>query len=140
MERTKFILRDYLRIRLAKIEKYLFYLITNEYGNLFSQSEFEFAKDLFRLKKRYFSDNLYKKINQGLNDFGSSGINKEILQGPPEKFYCIAKSNTSETNYISVKDLYSESNETLSIGKEDIVCIPYSLIKDKIEDHKYQLI
>jgi len=138
MERAKFILRDYLRIRLVKIEKYIFHLIKNDLSTLLSQSEFEFANNLFKLKRKYFSENLYKKINHQLHDFGSSGINKEVIQGPPERFYCIIKSNTNEANYISVKDIYQESNETLAIHKDDILCIPYSLIKDKIEEKKYQ--
>jgi hypothetical protein len=133
-------LRDYTRIRLAKIEKYLFHLIKNDLSGLLSQSEFEFANHLFKLKRKYFSDNLYKKINPQLHDFGSSGISKEVVQGPPEKFYSMMKSNTNEANYISVKDIYLESNETLSIHKDDIVCLPYTLIKEKIEEKKYQLI
>lgn len=140
MERTKFMLRDYLRIRLAKIEKYLFHLIKNDLSSLLSQSEFEFANQLFKLKRKYFSDNLYKKINPQLHDFGSSGINQEVVQGPPEKFYCIVKSNTSEADHVSVKDIYQESNETLSIYKDDIVCMPYSLIKEKVDEKKYQFI
>lgn len=132
--------RDYLRIRLIKIEKYLFYIIKNDLSALLSQSEFDFAKQLFKLKRKYFSDNLYKNINSQLHDFGAAGINKDVAQGPPEKFYCIVKSNTNETNYVSVKDIYQDSNETLSIHKDDIVCMPFSLIKEKVEEKKYQFI
>lgn len=133
-------LRDYLRIRLAKIEKYLFHLIKNDLSALLSQSEFEFANNLFKLKRKYFGDNLYKKINSQLHDFGSSGINKDVVQGPPDKFYCVVKSCTNEADYVSVKDIYLESNETLSIHKDDIVFMPYPLIKEKIQEEKYQFI
>ena len=62
LERVKFILRDYLRIRLLKIEKYLYYIIKNDLCNILSEAEFEYAKNLFKIKRKYFSENFYKKI------------------------------------------------------------------------------
>ena len=140
MERVKFILRDYLRIRLLKIEKYLYYIIKNDLCNILSEAEFEYAKNLFKIKRKYFSENFYKKINQQLNDFSASGINPDVIQGPPKKFYSILKSNTSEADYLNIKDIYTESMETLSIHKDDIVCLPFSLIKEQIQEKKYQMI
>lgn len=140
MERTKFILRDYLRIRLIKIEKYLYYLIKNDMSSLLSEAEFDYAKNLFKIKRKYFNEHFFKKINPQLNDFGPSGITSDVVQGPPQKFYTIIKSNTLENNYLNIKDIYNESTETLSIQREDIVCLPYFLIKDKVEENKYQLI
>lgn len=123
-----------------KIEKYLFYLIKFDKSSLLSGTEFDFAKNLFKIKRKYFNENLYKRINSSYNDFTNAGINLDIVQGPPEKFYNIIKSNTNEADYISMKDYYEDSNEAISIYKDDIVCIPFAIVKEKVEDNKFQII
>ncbi len=43
IQRIKFIIKDYLRIRLMKIEKYLFFLLKNNKIDILSQNEIKFA-------------------------------------------------------------------------------------------------
>ncbi len=38
LERMKFIIKDYLRIRIMKIEKYLFYILKNDLSSLLSEN------------------------------------------------------------------------------------------------------
>jgi hypothetical protein len=123
-----------------KIEKYLFYLIKNDKSSLLSGTEFDFAKNLFKIKRKYLNENLYKRINSSYNDFTNAGINIDIVQGPPEKFYNIIKSNTNEADNFVMKDYYEDSNETVTIHKDDIICLPFFLVKEKIEDNQFQII
>ena len=46
IQRIKFIIKDYLRIRLMKIEKYLFFLLKNNKIDILSQNEIKFAAEL----------------------------------------------------------------------------------------------
>ena len=62
IQRIKFIIKDYLRIRLMKIEKYLFYLLKNNKVDILSQNEIKFAAELMDVKAAYFIQGL-KKMN-----------------------------------------------------------------------------
>ena len=67
-ERVKFMIKDYLRIRLAKIEKFMFYILKNDLSNLLSQNEIKFIVDLVNMKSLYFNEGL-KKVNVLCNNF-----------------------------------------------------------------------
>ena len=46
IQHIKYIIKDYFRIRLMKIEKYLFYLLKNNKIDILSQNEIKFAAEL----------------------------------------------------------------------------------------------
>ena len=68
IQRIKFIIKDYLRIRLMKIEKYLFFLLKNNKIDILSQNEIKFAAELMDIKAAYFMQGL-KKMNSLANNF-----------------------------------------------------------------------
>ena len=68
IERMKFIIKDYLRIRIMKIEKYLFYILKNDLSSLLSENEVEFVIKLINMKSVYFNEGL-KNIHQSANNF-----------------------------------------------------------------------
>ncbi len=39
-----------------------------------------------------------------------------------------------------MKDYYEDSNEAISIHKDDIFCLPFFIVKEKIEENKFQII
>jgi hypothetical protein len=133
IERIKYYIKDYLRIRLAKVEKYLFYIIKNDFVSNLSHAEFEFASNLFKLRRAYFEDNLYKKINPQLNDFNVDGqkgnINPQMIQYASENTYVVIKSVSEDPIMINLKDVYEESLETKTIYKDEIFCLPFKLVK-----------
>lgn len=129
LERIKFLLKDYLRIRLCKIEKYLYYIIKNDLSGLISKNEFEFAFDLFKNKRSYFNENFNKKIHESFNDFVPNNLKDEIVVGPPFNSYVYCKSITYEPISIYLKDIWNESGESVTIAKDDVYCLPYLCIK-----------
>ena len=50
-ERVKYIFKSYLRIRLAKIERNLLYLVETEKANLMSTEEIHFASTLYEQRR-----------------------------------------------------------------------------------------
>jgi GINS complex subunit 4 len=144
IERLKYMIKEYLRIRMAKIEKYLYHIIKNDLCAMLSNAEFEFASQLFKHKKAYFDDVLYKKINPSLNDFKINGemgnINQNFIVNSSDNSYVIAKSVVEEPIMVNLRDAFEESLETKTFTKDEIYCLPYKLIKDNLRDNHIELI
>ena len=54
LERVKFVIKSYFRVRLAKIERHLVYLIEKDRSELLSESEKIFAFNLLESRKAHF--------------------------------------------------------------------------------------
>ena len=54
LERVKFIIKSYLRVRLAKIERHLIYIIEKDKSELLSESEKIFAFNILESRKTHF--------------------------------------------------------------------------------------
>ena len=152
LQRIKFIIKDYLRIRLFKIEKYLYYIIKNELLNLLSQNEIKFASDLIHMKANYFNDALIR-IHPAVNKFHSfkdkfknmkekiAGLTDNMIVAPKRHSYVIAESITRENIILNMKDIYSDyDKDFIVLEKGDAAVVPYDLIKEYITNNKVQLI
>ena len=69
LERTKFMLKTYLRARIIKIERQLIYIIENDQASLMSEAEMGYAWTLYENKKKYFNEIFLNKIPGKLNIF-----------------------------------------------------------------------
>ena len=54
LERVKFIMKSYLRTRLAKIERHLVYIIEKDRSELLSEAEKIFAFNILESRKTHF--------------------------------------------------------------------------------------
>ena len=132
IERFLYLIKDYLRIRINKIQKFIFYIIKNDLSNLLSQNEFDYAFNYYKLQKAYFTQNLYKKLNSNLNDMTS--ISNQIVVCPNVKEYIFIKCITKDGLVFNIKENYQNSNEgIINISLGDVICIQENLIKNYIE-------
>jgi len=67
MERVKYLIKTYLRTRIAKIEKYLFYIIEKDKAELLSEAEMSYAWNLQQAKVEHFKTQFYDKVRLKLN-------------------------------------------------------------------------
>ena len=67
LERAKFVLKSYLRTRIAKIERHLLYLVEKDHSALLSNSEMNFAFAVYESRKKLLSDQLFTKVPKKLN-------------------------------------------------------------------------
>ena len=67
VERTKFVLKSYMRQRIAKIEKYLLWVVEKDQSALLSNAEMAFAFSLYESRKTHLQENLFDKIPKKLN-------------------------------------------------------------------------
>lgn len=71
-ERVKFVLKSYLRTRLAKIERNLLYLIEKDQARLMSEDEINFAAQLDEMRRTYLNETFGDKIPAKWNPFDDS--------------------------------------------------------------------
>lgn len=54
LERVKFVIKSYLRTRMAKIERHIVYIIEKDKSELLSESEKIFAFNILEQRKSHF--------------------------------------------------------------------------------------
>ena len=152
IQRIKFIIKDYLRIRLMKIEKYLFYLLKNNKIDILSQNEIKFAAELMDIKAAYFIQGL-KKMNSLANNFypftdknktrveKMQTISDAMINKPVESEFVIIQNISNKTIDINIKEINNNYNgDFLSIYSGEKCLVPYKLIEPYLERKEVKII
>ena len=152
IQRIKFIIKDYLRIRLMKIEKYLFYLLKNNKIDILSQNEIKFAAELMDVKAAYFMQGL-KKMNSLVNNFyqftdkNKSRVEKmqtisdAMITKPSDSEFVIIQNVSNNTIDINIKEINNEyQGEFLSIYSGEKCLVPFKLIEPYLESKQVKII
>ena len=152
IQRIKFIIKDYLRIRLMKIEKYLFYLLKNNKIDILSQNEIKFAAELMDVKAAYFIQGL-KKMNSLANNFypftdknktrveKMQTISDAMINKPVDSEFVIIQNISNNTIQINIKDISNDYNgDFLSIYTGEKCLVPYKLIEPYLERKEVKII
>ena len=69
LERIKYLVKSYLRTRLFKIEKFLFYIVEKDQAGLLSEGEMQYTWQLYESKKNHFNAVFFNKVPSRLNTF-----------------------------------------------------------------------
>jgi len=152
IQRIKFIVKDYLRIRLMKIEKYLFFLLKNNKIDILSQNEIKFAAELMDVKAAYFIQGL-KKMNSLANNFYSfsdknksrvakmGAISDAMITKPAESEFVVVQNISNKTIDLNIKELINDyQGEFISIYSGDKCLVPYKLIEPYLMKKQVKII
>ena len=152
IHRIKFIIKDYLRIRLMKIEKYLFYLLKNNKIDILSQNEIKFAAELMDVKAAYFIQGL-KKMNSLANNFypftdknktrieKMQSISDAMITKPTESEFVIIQNISNNTIDINIREISNDyQGEFLSIYSGEKCLVPFKLIEPYLERKQVKII
>ena len=152
IQRIKFIIKDYLRIRLMKIEKYLFFLLKNNKIDILSQNEIKFAAELMDIKAAYFIQGL-KKLNSLSNNFYQftdktktrvqkmQTISDAMITKPNDNDYVVVQNVTNNTININIKDVCSEyKGDFLSLYSGEKCLVPFKLIENYLKHKQVKII
>jgi GINS complex subunit 4 len=152
IQRIKFIIKDYLRIRLMKIEKYLFFLLKNNKIDILSQNEIKFAAELMDIKAAYFMQGL-KKMNSLANNFFQftdktksrvekmQTISDAMITKPDDNDYVVVQNISNSTIDINIKDIYADyKGEFLTIYSGEKCLVPYKLIETYLKRKQVKII
>ena len=152
IQRIKFIIKDYLRIRLMKIEKYLFFLLKNNKIDILSQNEIKFAAELMDIKAAYFMQGL-KKMNSLANNFFQftdktksrvekmQTISDAMITKPDDNDYVVVQNISNSAIDINIKDIYADyKGEFLTIYSGEKCLVPYKLIETYLKRKQVKII
>ena len=152
IQRIRFIIKDYLRIRLMKIEKYLFFLLKNNKIDILSQNEIKFAAELMDIKAAYFMQGL-KKMNSLANNFFQftdktksrvekmQTISDAMITKPDDNDYVVVQNISNSTIDINIKDIYADyKGEFLTIYSGEKCLVPYKLIETYLKRKQVKII
>lgn len=138
-QRFQYLIEDYHRIRLFKIEKYILYIIKKDLGSLLSEKEFDYAFELFKLQRAYFNQGLFKKINPSLNDLNS--ISNHIVISPPIYKYIIIMLCGTEDMVIELKRVYPFLKEgNLILSDLEFIFVPEICVSNDIENGFFSIV
>uniref|UniRef100_A0A1J3GI08 DNA replication complex GINS protein SLD5 n=1 Tax=Noccaea caerulescens TaxID=107243 RepID=A0A1J3GI08_NOCCA len=141
LDRTQFLLRSYLRVRLLKIEKFMFHnLKSEEAESRLSEQEKVFAKRCADDLAKHFEESVLLKLPENYQSVLKQSLISETDDMVPEPHldtFVVCKSN----NFVSL-NLYEEgeSPETVEMESGDLYFIRYKIVKGAIESGKIDLI
>ena len=138
LDRLKFMLKDYLRIRLKKIEKFIFFLVAENKINILSNEEIKFAMAYFKERKEYCNTKLLNRVGkESFNWFGKQ-LNKEFVVMPNENSYCFIKSiDNFET---TIKNPIDMQNENFFLSRNEVALVREKEIEKFLAENRVKLI
>ena len=152
IQHIKYIIKDYFRIRLMKIEKYLFFLLKNNKIDILSQNEIKFAAELMDIKAAYFIQGL-KKMNSLSNNFYQftdktkkkkkkmQTISDAMITKPDDNDYVVVQNVSNNTININIKDVCTDyKGDFLSIYSGEKCLVPFKLIENYLKHKQVKII
>ncbi|KFK32805.1 hypothetical protein AALP_AA6G290400 [Arabis alpina] len=141
LDRTQFLLRSYLRVRLLKIEKFMFHSHKSEEAqHRLSDQEKLFAKRCAGDLEKHFKESVLLKLPDNYQSVLKQSLISEdhdMVPQPHLDTFVVCRSN----NFVSL-NLYEEgeSAETVEMERGDLYFIRYKIVKGEIESGKIDLI
>ncbi|CAI0543165.1 unnamed protein product [Linum tenue] len=141
LDRTQFLLRSYLRVRLQKIEKYIFHILkTDESLNRLSDEEQTFAASCGDDLRAHLKETVLSKLPTDYNsELKQSAASEEddMVPAPRLDSFVICKAR----QYISGLDFEPEySHEITEMERDLLTFVCYKFIKKPLENGKIDLV
>ncbi|KAB5544635.1 hypothetical protein DKX38_012747 [Salix brachista] len=141
LDRTQFLLRSYLRVRLQKIEKYLFYVLkTDEYLNRLSKQEQMFARRCTDDLGSHLDETVLAKLPDNYRSILKQSITSEeddMVPAPRLDTFVICKAK----QYLSGLDFEPEySMEITEMERDLLTFVCYKFVKKPLENGKIDLV
>ncbi|XP_050218422.1 DNA replication complex GINS protein SLD5 [Mercurialis annua] len=141
LDRAQFLLRSYLRIRIQKIEEYLFHIQkSDEHRNRLSVQEQMFAERCEDDLKNHFDETVLSKLPDNYQSRLKQSITSEeddMVPAPRLDTFVICKAN----QYLSGMEFEPEySTEITEMERDLLTFVCYKFIKKPLEKGKIDLV
>ncbi|KAI8578840.1 hypothetical protein K450DRAFT_244783 [Umbelopsis ramanniana AG] len=137
MERIKFLIRNYLRTRLYKIEKYTTYLLNRpDVRERLSDKEYEYAQSYAELLEKHYSKSFLNTLPQSQQDVNEK-INTLSSVSVPDEYSAVIVRGKEEQGMF---ELESRRQYEIRLSPESIYMVRYSDIKLLLEEGQVELI
>jgi len=134
LERVRYMLQCYLRIRLQKISKYHQYILQNEHQKaLLSPEEIQFAQGYAKAVTEYMHQSFLQYLDPSLQ----SQDDPTMIREPNIDGYVFIKVK-EEIGVYQLSETNKEDSDNLK--KDAIMLVPYRPIKPLLREHKIDLI
>ncbi|XP_031257753.1 DNA replication complex GINS protein sld5 isoform X2 [Pistacia vera] len=131
LDRAQFLLRSYLRVRLQKIEKYMFYIWKNDnLRNRLSEPEKIFVKRCINDMEKHLEETVLSKLPDNYQSARRQSIISEEDDMVPEPQLDTFVACKSSKNFVSIRLVDSE--RPLEMERHDVSFVLYKVIEDKI--------
>ena len=134
LDRLKYLVSNYLRTRMLKIQALCMSIVLNDQSEMLSQKEFEFLNKYFTIKTNHFKRTFLLKIPEGFRKIQHEENHVSPDTGPDLDKHVFIRA----LEEIGRFDL--TNGEDIEIKKDDIYLLRYSLIKPLLIRNKVDLI
>ncbi|KAG6582622.1 DNA replication complex GINS protein SLD5, partial [Cucurbita argyrosperma subsp. argyrosperma] len=147
LDRTQFLLRSYIRIRLQKIEKYMLYILkSDELFRRLSEEEITFTDRCSHDMKKHFDESVLSKLPNNYQDILRQSIISEeddMVPEPPLDTFVVCKSK-EYLEHIQLEDeeerASSRVEEPFEMEANVLHIIRYKPIKSLVESGRIDLL
>ncbi|CAG8955375.1 hypothetical protein HYFRA_00011359 [Hymenoscyphus fraxineus] len=145
VERWKFLLRSYLRARIAKIDKHtLYYLSTPELQERLSETEIAYATRHQQLLHQHYLSSFLGSFPQNLQNLNDTAGGISMIGGPDEEAGVFARGLGSkeigEEGGVYVKSRGRDADGEVEVERGEIVVARWSDIKEQVERGEMELV
>nr|CAD1829669.1 unnamed protein product [Ananas comosus var. bracteatus] len=139
LDRTLFLLRSYLRIRLQKIEKYMIHISKSNLWNRLSEQEQRFAKRCTEIMEKHLEQSVLSKLPYGYQSMLKQSISSEEDDMVPEPqldtfVFCKTKGAVGAFQLDDIGD------EIVDLVADDLYVLRYKSIKGLVESGQIDLV
>ncbi|KAM3582810.1 DNA replication complex GINS protein SLD5 [Umbelopsis sp. WA50703] len=135
MERIKFIIRNYLRTRLYKIEKYTTHLLNRpDVRERLSDKEIEYAQSYQELLEKHYTKSFLGSLPQSQQDVNEKFNNLSSVSVPDDYSAVIIRGKEDEG------DIQLESRGEITLSPTYIYMVRYSDVQLLLEEGRVELI
>lgn len=139
LDRTQYLLRSYLRIRLQKIEQDMIHISKTDLWNRLSEQEQKFAKRAYENMKKYLDESILSKLPVGYQSNlkqSSASEEDDMVPEPNLDTFVFCKSESS----IGSIPLDDSGDEIVDLVAGDLYVLRYKSIKPFIENGQIDLV
>ncbi|XP_077220582.1 DNA replication protein-like protein [Tasmannia lanceolata] len=139
LDRTLFLLRSYLRIRLQKIEKYVIHISKTQLWNRLSEQEQKFAKRCTDIMEKHLEQSVLVRLPYGYQSILKQSISSEEDDMVPEPHldtFVFCKSKGS----VGAFQLDDVGAEIVDLVADDLYVVRYKSIKGLLENGRIDLV
>jgi len=139
LDRTLFLMRSYLRIRLQKIEKYMIHIAKTDLWNRLSEQEQRFSKRCTDIMEKHLKQSVLDRLPYGYGSILQQSVSSEEDDMVPEPqldtfVFCKTKSD------VGAFQLDDTGDEIVDLVADDLYVLRYKSIKGLVEGNKIDLV
>ncbi|XP_010914588.1 DNA replication complex GINS protein SLD5 isoform X2 [Elaeis guineensis] len=139
LDRSLFLLRSYLRIRLQKIEKYMIHISKTNLWNRLSEQEQRFAKRCTDIMEKHLEQSVLSRLPYGYQSILKQSISSEEDDMVPEPqldtfVFCKTK------HAVGAFQLDDTGDEIVDLVADDLYVLRYKSIRGLVESGRIDLV